>query len=281
VTRSVYGFATINPIESTAWIGIGALAVLAALRKEWISRPDARIWTWTAVAFCLWALGPHLTVFGVKTGLLLPEVLLRYVPIVANARIPGRAMVMVYLSLAVLVATALASHRAGRAALVLLGSLVVADFFWAPIPLHALDRPLVYEQLATMPDGAVLDLPFGVRDGFGEIGALADRALYYQTIHGKPIAGGFAARLPESVKGQIQSSGFVRTLLRLSGGETVGDTEFAEGRDESRQLFVARSIRYVVVDQHTASPALRSFVATLPLRLVSSQGGRELYIVGP
>jgi hypothetical protein len=69
--------------------------------------------------------------------------------------------------------------------------------------------------------------------------------------------------------------------LRLSGGETVGETELAEGRDESRQLFAARSIRYLVVDRHSASPALRSFVATLPLRLMSSQGGRELYIVAP
>ena len=39
---------------------------------------------------------------GFDTGLKLPAILLRYVPFVANARIPGRAMVAVFMALAVL-----------------------------------------------------------------------------------------------------------------------------------------------------------------------------------
>ena len=40
--------------------------------------------------------------------------------------------------------------------------------------------------------GSVCELPIGLRDGFGELGRLDMRVLYYQTLHGRPITGGFA-----------------------------------------------------------------------------------------
>ena len=70
------------------------------------SRP-ARIF-WIAGLFFVWALGPYLRVFGVNTAFMLPQTILRFVPVVANARIPGRAFVVVQLMIAVLGAMALA-----------------------------------------------------------------------------------------------------------------------------------------------------------------------------
>ena len=55
------------------------------------------------IAF-VWALGPRLLVAGFDVGLLLPQILARFIPLVNNARVPGRAMVLVYLAVAVLVA---------------------------------------------------------------------------------------------------------------------------------------------------------------------------------
>ena len=46
-------------------------------------------WVLVGSVFMLWALGPWLIAFGRQTPLLLPAILLRYVPVVANARIPG------------------------------------------------------------------------------------------------------------------------------------------------------------------------------------------------
>jgi hypothetical protein len=154
------------------------------------------------LVFFVWALGPHLTVFGVNTGMTLPQAFLRYVPIVANARIPGRAMVMVYLALSVLSAIAISKrHDSRRPVLVLslAAVILIADFLPAPFPLVAMDHPAIYEVLRQRREaGAVCELPLGIRDGLGERGAFDDRVLFYQTIHQR-LVGGFVARLPHAV----------------------------------------------------------------------------------
>jgi hypothetical protein len=83
----------------------------------------AALWrTWSAAGFAIWALGPILTVGGFDTGLKLPAILLRYVPFVANARMPGRAIVGLFMALAVLAGVELRlgrrwwRHTAGAAA---------------------------------------------------------------------------------------------------------------------------------------------------------------------
>ena len=68
---------------------------------------------WCLLVFAIWALGPFLTVAGVDAGLPLPQALARFVPLVENARMPGRAMVCVYLALGVLMALRLAAWLAG------------------------------------------------------------------------------------------------------------------------------------------------------------------------
>ena len=100
-----------STIESTAWLGIAPVVFLLWRRDSLAAIPRARVWVAVAVVFFIWACGPYLTVAGVNTGLMLPETLLHYVPVVSNARIPGRAMVMVYLAIGLLLAFALASAR--------------------------------------------------------------------------------------------------------------------------------------------------------------------------
>src|SRR4051812_25571092 len=67
-------------------------------------RKATAYWALTGTVFGIWALGPWLTVIGRQTPLIMPALFLRFVPIVANARIPGRAMVVVYLAIAMLAA---------------------------------------------------------------------------------------------------------------------------------------------------------------------------------
>src|SRR6185503_19827679 len=123
------------------------------------------------MVFLAWALGPYLIVGGFDTGLKLPEILARFVPLVANARMPGRAMVAVYMALAVLVASGMARAAGApawlqRPAAQWLVIAVVAFEYWdAPIPLTVLDRPAVYGALAAAPPGAVCEVPFGIGDG--------------------------------------------------------------------------------------------------------------------
>ena len=60
--------------------------------------PDARPWHAVLFIAFVWALGPRLVVAGFDAGLPLPQILARFIPLVNNARVPGRAMVLVYLA---------------------------------------------------------------------------------------------------------------------------------------------------------------------------------------
>ena len=81
------------------WLGIVPVVVLLMGRGQWFDTEEARRWKVVLVVFAIWALGPFLTVAGFDMGLPLPQALARFVPLVENARMPGRAMVCVYLAL--------------------------------------------------------------------------------------------------------------------------------------------------------------------------------------
>src|SRR6185369_15820217 len=125
-------------IEAVGWMGIVPLILLvsALAHRERTSRTYVRgvplqadhgpaeagareasaaeelhIWRMVAAGFAIWALSPILTIGGFDTGLKLPAILLRYVPFVANARMPGRAIVGLFMALAVLAGVELGSGR--------------------------------------------------------------------------------------------------------------------------------------------------------------------------
>ena len=101
--RRAYDAFHIDPIEESGWIPISALVLAAAAV---VSRPGpaVRQWVIASAAFFTWALGPWLMLFGRQTPLMLPALFVRFLPVVANARIPGRAMVVVHLGVAMLAA---------------------------------------------------------------------------------------------------------------------------------------------------------------------------------
>ena len=197
VTR-VYEALGLNRIEQVAWLGVVPTGVLLVGRGRWFDRVEARRWKVVVAGFLVWALGPFLAIAGRDLGLPLPEALARLMPLVDNARVPGRAMVGVYLSLGVLMALRLAGLKASatthaglkasattdveptfRSAVIrsaatrsapafewALIACLAADYLSAPLPLTPLDRPAIYEQLAGVQDESpVIEVPFGVGDG--------------------------------------------------------------------------------------------------------------------
>jgi hypothetical protein len=121
----------------------------------------------------------------------------------------------------------------------------------------------------------------GIRDGFGEIGRLDHRTLYYQTIHGKTIAGGFVARLPGPLTERLQASPFVRVLLQLSEGGAVEPGLRDTGLAAARATLRERGVRYLVLDTRATSPDLQDFIRALGLRSAFVADGRELFVVDP
>ena len=269
----------IDRIEQVAWVGPGVAALCAAAFL--LRRRDARVRQWGVVGllFLTWALGPYLVAFGHNLHVMMPATIVRVIPVVANARIPGRAMVMVYLASAILAAVGFAILREhGRHRLALgLGGFVVLGYAPAFPPLFHVDHPPIYDVLAQQSaPGAVCELPMGLRDGFGAIGRFDSRVLLYQTIHGRPITGGFVARLPPRLVDAYTHDAVLGPLLRLSGGTPLGD-ERPPAAAAAAEALLAANIHYLVLNRATSPADLIAYVRTLPLRLLAEDDERSLY----
>ena len=266
VSRGAYAALGENYIESVGWLGVVPVLLLVGVRGS-----GARVWRIVGTAFFIWALGPFLIVAGVDTGLKLPAILLRFIPLVANARMPGRAMVMVYAAVAVLIAMRLATSRRLQSPAVqwLLVALVVVDFWDAPLPMTPLDRPAVYAALAAASDGAVCEVPLGVGDGLSAgVGSQDRRVLFYATEHRHPLVGGYIGRMPIDAADRYRAMAIVGPLLTLSDGAAAPPQASA---DRS-----SAPCRYLVVHRSAASPSLLAYVASLGATRVAADGDLEL-----
>ncbi len=272
----LYEAGGIFPFDGPLWPGVAAL-VLWATRARWIGIQAARLWMTVAAVFLAWSLGPYLLLFGVNTGLPLPGILLRYVPLIANARLPSRAVVFVCLATAVLLALAISRspRLLGRRYTAAIAALLLLDFWSAPIAMHRLERPAIYDTLAAAPPGAVLEVPVGVRDGFGAAGRIDTDVLFFQSIHGKPLVGGYVSRIPPAVRQAYEREPVLAALVKLSGGDVSGPPAVT-GR-QVRDVLVASGVRYVVIDREMATPAVVGLVLSMPLERLGEDRGRELY----
>ena len=150
----------------------------------------------------------------------------------------------------------------------------------APFPMTAVTVPGLYRELPDSRDGAVCELPIGLRDGFGMAGLFDDRTLSYQMVHGHPIVGGFSARIPASIKQGYEELPVVRSLFRLSAGGAADPRDMALTRETAGAALQQATIEFIVLNRSTAPAALVTYVDTaLPLELVAHEGQRDLYVV--
>jgi hypothetical protein len=277
LSQRAYRAMRVDDIETVAWIGV-VPALLLFRRRNISTPPGARAWKAVAGIFALWAAGPFLTVGGLDVGLWLPESLARYIPFVANARMPGRAMIGVYMAIAVLIAMRVAGSTGRLGSRRLQWVLVVAvllEYLDAPIPLTVLDDPSSYRALAAASPGAVCEVPFGIGDGLGTgAGSQDRRILFYATIHGHPLAGGYVGRMPAYAEQQYETLPVTSTLLRLSRRDD--ERGYAEPRTQAHEATVG-PCRYFVVNRAASSASLRAYIASLPVELVASDGSRDVY----
>jgi hypothetical protein len=272
IAGRVYASAHLDRIEAVGGIGIVPLLLLwAGIARTEPASKDLRLWRSVAIGFAVWALGPILTIGGFDTGLKLPAIILRYLPFVANARMPGRAMVGVFMALAVLAGIEMATVRGWRRTAGtqwLLIAFVAFEYWDAPIPITPLDRPGVYEALRAAPPGAVCEVPFGIGDGLSAgVGSQERRALYYATLHAHPLVGGFIGRMPADAEQRYEQMPIVGALLRLSDGRPA----------ERSALVVDSPCQYLVVNRETTSLALRAYIQQLPLERIAGDQERDLY----
>jgi hypothetical protein len=248
-------------VEYTAALSLVALAVIAFAAWRAAYRPRAG-WIWLTVGFAALSLGPFIYVAGVNTYVPGPWAFLRYVPLFGAARTPTRFAVIAALGLAILLAGALAAlgrrypARRGWIAAVV-GLALVVELSPAPRTLYSADIPALYQIIAADPRPVrVLQLPFGVRDGTFTAGNFSARYLYYQTLHGKKLVGGYLSRISRKRVEAVRAQPTLAALLTLSEGGSLTAEDVDRVRQRGPRFITRANVGYVVINHETSPPSL-------------------------
>ena len=270
-TRDIYGRAGIDVMEQVAWIGIVPIALLASGLRRGLTSDMSRRWVWLTALFFVWSLGSFLLIGGIDTGIPLPQLLGRVTPILSNARMPGRAIVMVQLGVAMLCAMYAGQRGWQGPRITTVIALIMLDTTAAPFPMFETDLNARADELVkSSRQGIVVELPLGVRDGLDTVGHFDHRALIHQTVHGQPIAGGAVARLPERVKRAYAEHPAFASLMSWPVGD-LPENLAADLR--------ATGVNYVVVNRDAMIGDVGALLRQRGLRLLMTDGARELYAV--
>jgi hypothetical protein len=283
----LYARANVNLVEHVGWLGPGLIGF--CIVGLFLGRHQRAAQRWIIVfwAFSLWAIGPFLQFAGYGTALWMPALIVRWLPLVANARIPARAVIVVYFACAVLAAMGakrLLERRKAWPLLAALSVLLLLDEVPARISVTQLEEPLTVNVLAaSTAKGGLLQLPFGLKDGFGEAGSFDPLAMWLQTLHQHPLAGGFVARLPPDLLDRNRRLPVVGPLLRLSGNDVLTEADVIRyGPPKGAQLR-ALGFQFVLLDRARATPALKGYVGLISgLQQIAEDPRYTLYsVAGP
>lgn len=175
-----------NAALGSVAIGLSLIGLASRLRKHW---PLGL----ALLTLVLLSLGPVLQIAGTNTGLPMPYALLNNVPFIGASRQPLRFLAAGGVCLALLSAFGvayilerglLAKYRQIVAPALLL--LVAIELFGVPRALALTDPGDAYRYLqAEAEAGAVLEVPYDLWSA---------RALLDQTVHERPIVGGYTSR---------------------------------------------------------------------------------------
>jgi hypothetical protein len=266
-------------VASISWVAIGLIA-FAVVRRGF--RGPRGWWVFTAAFACL-SLGPFVHVAGFNTYIPTPWAILRYLPIVGAARMPTRLTIVVMLGVSMLLAMAVAHlrQRSGRPRqlVAVIVALLIVELIPSPRPVYSAAVPAVFRLIGDDPRPVrVMNLPFGLRDGLSERGAYSAKSQYFQTVHEKPLIGGYLSRLPDDAIPRYRRNPVIRVLLRLSEGRELEPGMEDDALAEASEFVHFSHLGYVVIDTGMCSPELIAFVKrAFPLEFVASDGPVELY----
>jgi len=231
LTHSYWSKLPGNIHESSAHMGLAMIYILIFV---WVKRrrfpaQGISLWYLILIFFTVMSLGPTLHIWGKEIAfLVLPYASLEeFFPFLKVSGIPVRMMVMVMLSAGVISAMGfkvLFRESAGKR---LLAGLLLITLFIEYLP-----RPIPASKIAIPPYINVLK-DLSDTEGIVDTTATPGLALYYQTIHEKPMAFGYLSRIPGSVNAKDQE-------LR----KVIGEKQYGS-------LYRDYNIRYLITDADT------------------------------
>lgn len=264
VRQGISRFADVN----TVFVGYATLALaLIAVLRFWKS---IQVWAISAAMFATLALGPLLHINGISefdidglpVNFPMPFLLLHYLPLLKENRAPNRFSVLLMLSLAVLVAFAIKwllgqvgsmQNGIGRkfilpTACCLLLTVLLFEHSAVPLPLTDARIPGVYAQIAREPGNfAILTLPLGWRNSFGQLGAEDTRVQYFQSAHGKFIFPANIQRNPPFLFEYFERIPIFHSITELEDYRSLSADALARDKMLAPALMTFFDVRYVVI----------------------------------
>lgn len=267
--------------DGTVYLGwtVMPLAALALWHRR--KEPVVRI---AAVLFVVFALismgptlrvlrGPVLNVIGIDDANItpgMPFTLLHFPAPLRQLRLPARFIIVVLLMLALMATHGFAwlqgylaerkPHLNRQLVLGVWAALVVVDFLALPFESDTIQVPTVYRKLATVlpKEAAVLDLPWGCRDGLKGLGESLLKSMYYQSVHERPIVGGYITRLPQKLIDQYRPYPFLMETAEQLAVEPTR-CEHGPGKDVEDELEKLK-IGVVVIHKDRVPDPMEAFV---------------------
>jgi hypothetical protein len=255
LTESYWSRLPGNIHENSVHIGLSLVFILffVWLRRKKIQEASLGLWYGMLILFAILSLGPVLHVWGKELSWFkLPYALLELIfPTLRMGGVPVRMMVMVMLCVSLIAAFGfkdiLASKRWTKWLALPLVAFLLFEYLPKPMPATRIQVPEYVKFLKNLPPGGgVIDLVSDPHKG-----------LYYQTVHQKPLAFGYIARIPMSVERRNQ---------RI--GRLIGDLEF-------NLLYRSYHFRYLIIEGRVLSSTPKAY-----LRLLFDDGGIRIYELG-
>jgi hypothetical protein len=269
--------------DTTVFPGYVLLAagLVAALQRR--VRRGLGFWVVLAGLAFLLSLGPALRVGGRDTGVPLPFALLQHLPLLEHLRAPSRFSILVVLALAVLLAAGWTTWMAGvrRASLRALltaaaAGAMAAESLAVPIPVFQAGAPALVSRIAAEPgDFSVTEVP-GIDQAPGHL-------MYDQTVHGKRVFMGTAARVPVEKTSYYFGLPLVRPLVDLrKGRRELDEGLLAREKDAAPRVARFLALRYVLVEHAFADRGVVDFLEqVLPVTREADDGERVLLRIAP
>jgi hypothetical protein len=236
----VYSHFTASPLEATVFIGYTtiALATFASIRQR---SKETHLWAAMAVVFAGLSLGPELHLYGVSIFDLPYKIAI--FPL-APFYIPSRFSLTCLLSFSMLAGYGFRRLMVDRRIRsrnligIALCVLILVESLIIPYPVTAATAPSIYYQMrADREPYAIMEVPLS------PFPVHIARYLYYQTIHEKPIVGGWVSRLPQSTLRSFEQNPLVAALVAIHSGRQVNASDVARGL----QMLRENNVRYIIV----------------------------------
>jgi len=184
-----------------------------------------------SIVFIVLMLGPFLKIFnrwtidleGITVVFPLPFLIIHYIPGLSTLRAPSR-FVSIFVFFACIVAAYVLNFFLNKAnkkkyvilLIVLFLIFFVDQFYVFPKNLNQEIPYKIYQYLSNKPKATVFEIPFTVRDGFQYLGFVhAIQPMEGQLIHGKPIIGGYLARVPDLIFNYYKNLKFIGYIAKI------------------------------------------------------------------